>query len=55
MFLFARNSNGAGTALNFNSRQQTFATIGLGLTAAQVSTLSTIINTFQTSLSRNTY
>jgi hypothetical protein len=55
MFLFARNGDGAGTAEAFNSRQQTFATIGLGLTAAQVSTLSTIINTFQTSLSRNTY
>ena len=55
MFLFARNQYGDGIAANFNSRQQTFATIGLGLTAAQVSTLSTIINTFQTSLSRNTY
>jgi hypothetical protein len=55
MFLFARNGNGAGTAEAFSSRQQTFATIGLGLTAAQVSTLSTIINTFQTSLSRNKY
>jgi len=54
MYLFARNSVGTG-ANQFNSRQQSFATIGLGLTSGQVSTLSTIINTFQTSISRNKY
>jgi hypothetical protein len=54
MYLFARNTVGTGAG-EFNSRQQTFLTIGLGLTSGQVSTLSTIINTFQTSLSRNKY
>jgi hypothetical protein len=32
-----------------------FAFIGQGLTAGEISTLSTIINTFQTSLGKNTY
>lgn len=47
--------NNAGTAIQFYNNQFRFATIGGGLTAAEVSTLSTIINTFQTSIGRNTY
>jgi len=47
--------NNDGTASQFYNNQYRFSTLGLGLTAAQVSTLSTIINTFQTSLGRNTY
>jgi hypothetical protein len=47
--------NNSGTAIQFYDNQYRFATIGSGLTAAEVSTLSTIINTFQTTLGRNTY
>ena len=47
--------NNAGTTIQYYANQYRFATIGYGLSAAQVSTLSTIINTFQTSLTRNTY
>jgi hypothetical protein len=47
--------NNSGTAQQFYSNQYRFATIGSGLTAAEVSTLSTIINTFQTSIGRNVY
>jgi hypothetical protein len=47
--------NNAGTGQQYYGNQYRFATIGYGLSSAQVSTLSTIINTFQTSLTRNTY
>jgi len=47
--------NNAGTPAQYYANQYRFSTIGYGLSAAQVSTLSTIINTFQTTLSRNTY
>ena len=39
----------------YTTRRCGFATAGSGLTASEVSTLSTIINTFQTSVGRNTY
>ncbi len=52
-YLAAMNNN--GTPIQYYGNQYRFATIGYGLSAAQVSTLSTIINTFQTSLTRNTY
>jgi len=52
-YLGALNNN--GTTQQYYANQYRFATIGYGLSAAQVSTLSTIINTFQTSLTRNTY
>jgi hypothetical protein len=44
-----------GTAIQHYDNQYRFVTMGSGLTAAEVSTLSTIINTFQTTLGRNTY
>ena len=47
--------NNAGTAAQYYANQYRFSTIGYGLSSAQVSTLSTIINTFQTSLTRNVY
>ncbi len=53
--LFIGALNNAGTIIQYYGNQYRFVTIGYGLSAAQVSTLSTIINTFQTSLSRNTY
>lgn len=40
---------------NFYPNQYSFATLGLGLSETQSSALTTIINTFQTTLSRNTY
>jgi hypothetical protein len=53
MFLAAMNNN--GTPIQYYANQFSYATFGLGLTAAQVSTLTTIINTFQTTLGRNTF
>ena len=44
-----------GTPQQFYANQYAFTTIGTGLGATEQSTLSTIINTFQTTLSRNTY
>jgi hypothetical protein len=43
------------TNLNFDDKQSAGVTIGLGLTSGQASTLSTAINTLNTSLSRNVY
>jgi hypothetical protein len=55
--IFLWNMNLAGTAYSNGYANQTlnFAFIGKGLTANQISTLSTIINSFQTTLGRNTY
>jgi hypothetical protein len=39
----------------YTTRRCAFATAGAGLSPSEVSTLSTIINTFQTSVGRNTY
>ena len=47
--------NNGGSAQQYYANEYRFVTIGSGLTAAEVSTLSTIINTFQTTLGRNTY
>lgn len=47
--------NNAGSIIQYYDNTYAFATIGLGLSEAEQSTLSTIINTFQTSLGRNTY
>lgn len=49
IYLGARNTN--GTATNFSQRQLAMASIGSGLTAGEVSTLYTLIQAFQTSLS----
>lgn len=51
IYLGARNTN--GTASNFSQRELAMASIGSGLTAGEVSTLYTLIQAFQTSLSRN--
>jgi hypothetical protein len=42
-------------AQQYYANQYSFATLGLGLSQAQASTLTTIINTFQTTLGRNTF
>jgi hypothetical protein len=47
--------NNSGTIQQYYGNTYSFATIGYGLSEAQQSTLTTIINTFQTTLSRNTY
>jgi hypothetical protein len=45
-----------GVGINFNSnRGYGFTHFGLGLTDSEETTLSTIVNTFQTTLSRNVY
>jgi hypothetical protein len=54
-FLGALNNINAGGPVSYSTRQLCFATIGYGLTSGETATLSTIINTFQTSLGRNTY
>ena len=50
IYLGARNLN--GTASDFTQRQLAMASIGSGLTSGEVSTLYTLIQAFQTSLSR---
>jgi hypothetical protein len=47
--------NNNGTIQQYYSNTYAFTTIGLGLGETQQATLSTIINTFQTTLGRNTY
>ena len=47
--------NNSGSIVQYYDNTYAFTTIGRGLGAAEVSTLSTIINTFQTTLGRNTY
>lgn len=51
IFLAARNDS--GTAAVYSNKQLAFASIGSGLTDAEVSTLNTIVTTFQTTLGRN--
>jgi hypothetical protein len=53
MYLGAVNRDGA--ADQYTNQQYSFSTVGSGLSDAEVSTLSSIINTFQTTLNRNTY
>ena len=53
VYLGANNSN--GSAGEFDFKNCAFSTIGQGLTPAEAVTLSSIINTFQTTLGRNTY
>lgn len=47
--------NNAGSIQQYYGNEYRFVTIGYGLSEAQQSTLSSIINTFQTTLGRNTY
>ena len=51
IYLGARNSS--GTALYFSNRQQAFASIGTGLSDTDASNLYTLVQAFQTSLTRN--
>ena len=53
IYLGGQNAN--GTPLYFSSNQYAFATIGSGLTNTEIVNLSNIINTYETSLGRNTY
>lgn len=50
IFLGARNDN--GTPVVYSNKQLAFATVGSGLTDAEVSTLYTIVQIFQTTLGR---
>lgn len=52
-YIAARNNS--GTAANFSTKLITFVTIGKGLNQTQASNLSTHINTFLTTLNRNSY
>jgi hypothetical protein len=52
-FIGATNDN--GNPLAYSSRRCSFASIGGGLTPSEITTLSTIINTWATAISRNTY
>ena len=52
-YILARNN--AGTADQYTKRQLTFVHLGKGLTTTQASNLSTHINTFLTTLNRNSY
>ncbi len=47
--------NNTGTPQQFYDNEYTFASIGDGMTEAEVSTFTTIVNTFQTTLNRNTF
>ena len=51
--LGARNDNGAPA--NYTDRPMGFVSIGSGLTPSEITTLSTIINTWATAVGRNTY
>ena len=51
VYLSARNNN--GTADNFSARELALASIGSGLSSGETSTLYTLIQAMQTSLSRN--
>ena len=55
ILLWNMNFGGSPYTNGYANQTLNFAFIGKGLTASQTSTLSTIINTFQTSLGRNTY
>jgi hypothetical protein len=51
--LGARNDN--GTPNSFTDRPMGFVTIGSGLTPTEITTLTTIVNTWATAVGRNTY
>jgi hypothetical protein len=55
LFIGAQNDGGGGSANYFSTNTYAFATIGSGLTNTDIVNLSDIINTYQTSLGRNTY
>jgi len=53
IYIGAMNNN--GSTIQYYGNQYSFVTIGSGLSQSQVNTLTTIINTFQTTLGRNTF
>jgi hypothetical protein len=53
IYIGAMNNN--GSTIQYYGNEFSFATIGSGLTQSQVTTLTNIINTFQTTLGRNTF
>jgi hypothetical protein len=53
-FIFGQNPGDAGSIF-YSNNTIGFVITGLALSTAEVSTLSTIVNTFMTSLNRNTY
>lgn len=53
IYLGANNNN--GNAGSQSDRGTSFASVGLGLTAAEASTFSTLVNNLQTALGRNKY
>ena len=53
VYLGAINQN--GTPSQYGPWRQQFTFIHTGLTSSQMATMETIINTFQTTLGRNTY
>jgi hypothetical protein len=55
IYVFVLNLNGSPYIGNYWSGTMSFYWIGESMTTGEVSTLSTIINTFQTTLGRNTY
>ena len=52
-YVFARNNIASGSADAYRNARCAFISIGKSLTAGEVSTLSTIVNTFNTNLGRN--
>ena len=52
-YLNATNDN--GTPALYSAKQIGFASLGAGLTPSEISTLSSIVNTWATAISRNTY
>ena len=48
-------NNGLDVPDDFDNKECAFSTIGAGLTTGEIETLSTIVNTFATTLGRNTY
>jgi hypothetical protein len=53
-YVFGARANDA-VVDGYSNRGYNFFCIGLGLTSGETQTLSTIVNTFNTTLSRNTY
>lgn len=53
--IFIHSLNNNGTPLGYSSRTASTITIGVGLTDAEAQSLSTIVNTYNTTLSRNVY
>jgi len=51
--LFVLAQNNAGSAASYSTRQLAWMHIGAGLTSGEVSTLNTIVQAYQTTLSRN--